>query len=64
MLTFRGHPVRSGDLFVVHEGEVCMSHVQLGCQIFLNLEEKKERDKSNKINLFFLFNSLQTHGEG
>ena len=56
--------MRSGDLFVVHEGEVCMSHVQLGCQIFLNLEEKKERDKSNKINLFFLFNSLQTHGEG
>ena len=68
MLTFRSHPVRSGDFFVVHEGEACMSHVQFSCQIFLDLEgeeRERERERERKVtNLLFFFNSLQTRGEG
>ena len=54
ILTFRGHPVRSGYLFIFHEGESGMSHVQLSRQIFLNLEGGGG-DKGNKFTLPFQF---------
>ncbi|MCG8624196.1 MAG: hypothetical protein MJE68_19655 [Proteobacteria bacterium] len=47
-----------------------MSHVQLSCQVFLNLERQEteregEREGEIKeINSLFFFNSLQRHGEG